>query len=247
MNQTASRGIAVGVVVGQPEAVGERARRRSAGHHEHGQLEQAEDADPEDLAHQQVARADRREDDLDDPALLLLDDARQDREAEAEDADEDQHGADVGEQEARARRPRSAGRATSTAGACWAARNSAGETSASASRPCVRSPTTAAVTSWVTNWSRLLVEADGLPARTGRPARRRRPRRLRPSSAFCGGRLVGEGHDLDLAVELRQGGRRRERRREPGRFRLRRRRSASPLRRRTGPPAGRTTRPRAAS
>ena len=44
---------------------------------------------------------DGREDDLDDPALLLLDDAGQDREAEAEDADEDQHGADVGDQEAR--------------------------------------------------------------------------------------------------------------------------------------------------
>ena len=48
------------------------------------------------------------EDDLDDPALLLLDDAGQDREAEAEDADEDQDRPDVGDQELRLVLPRSA-------------------------------------------------------------------------------------------------------------------------------------------
>ena len=73
----------------------------SAAVDEHGQLDDPEDADAEDLAHQQVARPDGREDDLDDPALLLLDDAGQDREPEAEDADEDQDGPDVGDEEAR--------------------------------------------------------------------------------------------------------------------------------------------------
>src|SRR4029079_5963213 len=64
------------------------------------QLDETEDADAEDLAHQQVTRPDGREDDLDDPTLLLLDHTGQHREAEAEDADQDQHGADVREQEA---------------------------------------------------------------------------------------------------------------------------------------------------
>ena len=65
------------------------------------QLDDAQHADPEDLAHQQVARPDGRQDDLDDPALLLLDDAGQDAVAEGEDADEDEDRPDVGEQEAR--------------------------------------------------------------------------------------------------------------------------------------------------
>ena len=45
--------------------------------------------------------SDGGEDDLDDAALLLLDHAGEHREPEAEDADEDQHGADVREQETR--------------------------------------------------------------------------------------------------------------------------------------------------
>ena len=44
--------------------------------------------DAEDLAHQQVARPDRGQDHLDDPALLLLDDAGEDPGAVREDADE---------------------------------------------------------------------------------------------------------------------------------------------------------------
>ena len=54
---------------------------------------------PEDLAHEQVARPHGRQHDLDDAALLLLDDAGQDGEPEAEDADEDEHRADVGDEE----------------------------------------------------------------------------------------------------------------------------------------------------
>ena len=99
MNHSPSRATAPGVVVGRVKPVGDQGGddRRD---HEHDQLDDAEDADAEDLAHQQVAGADGGEDDLDDPALLLLDDAGQDREAEAEDADEDEHRPDVGDQEA---------------------------------------------------------------------------------------------------------------------------------------------------
>ena len=184
------------------------------------------------------------EDDLDDPALLLLDDTRQDREPEAEDADEDQHGADVGEQESR---PVRVGLRVDRIHGGWllGARNSPGETSASASSACVRRATTAAVTSWATNWSGSLLEADGpRPGQVGRHgddgrdrlvgrAPRRRPprrRRARPRRRGRAGAAV---------VVMR--------RREPGRLRLRRPRSASPPRRRTGSPAGRTIRPRAAS
>ena len=44
--------------------------------------------------------ADGGEHDLDDPALLLFNDAGQHREPEAEDADEDEHRTDVGDEEA---------------------------------------------------------------------------------------------------------------------------------------------------
>ena len=57
---------------------------------------------PSDLADQQVARLDGRQDDLDDAALLLLDDAGQDPRPEREDRDEQQDDhADVGEDERR--------------------------------------------------------------------------------------------------------------------------------------------------
>ena len=201
---------------------------------------------PEDLAHQQVARADRREDDLDDPALLLLDDAGQHREPEAEDADEDEHGADVGEQEARARPPRSAGRAHRPSVPAGRPASSPGETSASASTACMRSATTDAVTSWVTTWSGSFVEADRPRRRTGRPARRRPPRPARPRARPRAGGRVGVRHDLDLAVELAAAvaviadv--------EPGRFRLDDADPSSPPRRRRGAPGRRTSRPRAAS
>ena len=58
-----------------------------------------EDADAEHLADEQVARQHRRQDDLDHPALLLLDHPGKDREAEREHTDEDQHRGDVGDQE----------------------------------------------------------------------------------------------------------------------------------------------------
>ncbi len=99
MNHNPSRATAPGVVVGRVNRSVIRAAA-IARDHEHDQLDDAEDADAQDLAHQQVAGADGGEDDLDDPALLLLDDAGQDREAEAEDADEDEHRPDVGDQEA---------------------------------------------------------------------------------------------------------------------------------------------------
>ena len=59
------------------------------------------DADPKDLAHEQVPRPDSRQHDLDDATLLLLDHTGEDREAEAEDANEDQDGADVRDEELR--------------------------------------------------------------------------------------------------------------------------------------------------
>ena len=66
--------------------------------------------------------ADGGEHDLDDPALLLLDDAGQHREPEAEDADEDEDGPDVGDEEAPPRRsPVRGSTASTTGGFCAAA------------------------------------------------------------------------------------------------------------------------------
>ena len=135
---------------------------------------------PEDLAHEQVARADGREDDLDDPALLLLDDAGQHREPEAEDADEDQHGADVGEQEAAPGRPRSAGRANrpSVPAGRRAARPGRRRPRPAGPACAGRRPLPSRV--WDTTWSGSFGEADrsrpGQVGRHGRP----RPRPIRP-------------------------------------------------------------------
>ena len=150
------------------------------------QLDDAEDADAEHLAHEQVARPDRRQDDLHDPALLLLDDPGQHREAETEDADEDQHGPDVGEEEARLRR-RSPGRAA--VGGRWhlGRRRAPGSTPVSARTSRPAGATTAAKTT-ADDWSVSFREPD-VPARTGPPGPRRRVdspgegRVARPASA----------------------------------------------------------------
>ena len=68
--------------------------------HDH-QLDEPEDADAEHLPDEQVARLDGRQHDLDDAALLLLDDAGQDPRPEREDRDEQEDHADVREQERR--------------------------------------------------------------------------------------------------------------------------------------------------
>ena len=59
MNQTTSITIAVGVDGGRVNAPGQ-ARGDDRGADEEGQLDDAEDADPEDLAHEQVAWMDGR-------------------------------------------------------------------------------------------------------------------------------------------------------------------------------------------
>ena len=129
--------MAPGVVAGSTKRSVTR-RRDQRGDDEDEQLDQAQDADPEDLAHEQVARPDRREDHLDDPALLLLDDAGQHREPEAEDADEDQDRADVGEQEARLVGVGLRVERASTVGGACAAASVAWSTPASASTACIR-------------------------------------------------------------------------------------------------------------
>ena len=75
-----------------------------------------------------------------------------DREPEAEDPDEDQHGADVGEQEARL--VRLGLRVEGIDRRRLLGREELGRRDVGVGQQaCVRSPTTAAVTSWVTNWS----------------------------------------------------------------------------------------------
>ena len=144
--------------------------------------------------------ADRREDDLDDPALLLLDDAGQDREAEAEDADEDQDRADVGDEELRlvllGLRPG----ATSVSGGRCASASAAWSTLLAPRTAWTRSATVAAAMTWAVAWSgcRLtrispgpdrsagIVDDDlGAAVVEGR----------------VGGRRVGVGRDRDLVVE----------------------------------------------
>ena len=155
---------------------------------------------PEDLAHQQVARPDRRQDDLDDAALLLLDDAGQDREAEAEDPDEDEHRADVGEEE-RAPSASVCGSSDSTAGASGRPRARPGRRRPRSARPASAARRPPPMTIWAIDLVRLLVEADR--ARAGQVGRDDHDRvDLALVEGRLGGRCVGVGHELDRPVEL---------------------------------------------
>ena len=114
--------------------------------------------------------ADGRQDDLDDPALLLLDDAGQDREAEAEDADEDQDRADVGDEELRlvllGLRPG----ATSSRAAAARRRAPPGRRRSAPRTAWTRSATVAAAMTWAVAWSGCSLDPDLARGRTGRPA-----------------------------------------------------------------------------
>ena len=160
--------------------------------------------------------ANGREDDLHDPALLLLHDAGEHREPEAEDADEDQHGADVREQELRV--VRLGLRVQRMDGGCLLGGKQLCRRDARLGHHGLRPQGDHRRGHELGHeLVRLLVETD--LAGTGQVGRHDRDAldRLVGERRISGG-LVGERHDLDLAVELAGG--RGDRQGQAGRFRL---------------------------